>query len=302
MKKLAISIFILLVMMTVAGFGCQTVSDEDRNDTVETRHGASARTQEGIATRFVDVYDFHDTAVIDTRVIDGYPVAGIVNHHSLAMDLQARFFKSLKESRSDIETFVVISPDHFLAGDLISTHGFAYSTPAGEVNSQALDVNGVFVVKDVKVFQNEHGVGAVVPFIAREFPEAVVVPVYIRPEATRSQLEKLGEGIAELVDEETFVVVSSDMSHYLVDEEARENDKMTLGWIESNDWEKLSSVDDDYTDSKQGFAVLGSMFKSLKQEVSFQLLDYAISTDYGADPLETTSYINGFYLKSATSF
>ncbi|MBD3281958.1 AmmeMemoRadiSam system protein B [Candidatus Uhrbacteria bacterium] len=297
MEQFRLKLLLAAAMLVLAGFGCDKstrVSDRASRETVETRRAVSQR-DEVIATRFVREKEFTDTELVDVEVVDGYPVAGIVNHHALAMDLQARFFKSLKESRPDIERFVVISPDHFLSGDLVSTHGYAYATPAGEVESRALGVKGIFEAKDVKLFEGEHGVGTLAPFIAREFPRARLVPVYIRPEAAKSRLEKLGVSIAELVDEETFVILSSDMSHYLKDDEARENDKVTLSWIEEPDWEKLQSADDDYTDSAQGFVVLESLFTSLKQEVSFQLLDHVISTDYGADPNETTSYINGFY-------
>ena len=190
---------------------------------------------------------------------------------------------------------MIISPDHFLAGDLVSTHGFGYSTPAGEIKSLAFDASGIYQAKDIKIFANEHGVGALAPFIAREFPGAMITPVYIRPEATPAQLQKLGQEIAKQVDEQTFVIISSDMSHYLPDREARENDKMTLGWIEDKNWQKLTSVTDDYTDSAQGFVVLQAVFDNLDDDVAFQLLDQAVSTDYGADAKETTSYINGFY-------
>ena len=289
-----------VLAIVILGFGCNQSSNVQRATsnkvgTVESRDGTYGRSLI-INTRFVQEAEFADTAVLKAREFDGYAVAGIVNHHSLAMDLQAGFFKSLASTRPNIKRFVVISPDHFLAGDLISTHGFFYATPAGEVESQALEVESVYNAKNVSVFQNEHGVGSLAPFIAREFPGAVMIPIYLRPEASENQLKKLGVSVAELVDERTFVILSSDMSHYLTDEQARENDRMTLSWIQSQEWEKLQSAGDDYTDSAQGFVVLEAMFEHLKQEVEFELLDYAVSTDYGADPNETTSYINGFYL------
>jgi len=304
MKQLRSKILIILAVVALVGFGCETTSNDERRITnndnfVETRHGASPWGEVDhkgvITTRFVEKVGFENTEVVEVKNVDGYLVAGIVNHHSLAMDIQSRFFKSLKESRPDVEKFIVISPDHFLAGDLISTHSFVYATPAGEVESEALGEEDVFEVEDVNIFSNEHGIGAVVPFIAREFPEAKVIPIYIRPEATRIQLQNLGESIAKRVDEKTFVVVSSDMSHYLKDEEARENDRLTLKWIEDQEWQKLQSANDDYTDSAQSFVMLEEMFETLKHQVEFELLDYAVSTDYGADPNETTSYINGFY-------
>jgi len=289
----------MIVAVLIVGSGCHLTSNVERQMSNVGGDEASQviNNRELISNKFVDSYEFARTAGIGAKEVGGYPVAGIVNHHGLAMDLQARFFKSLKTSRLDIKKFVIISPDHFLAGDLVSTHGFTYSTPAGEVESLALNVPAIYWAKDVKVFANEHGVGALAPFIAREFSGAVIVPVYIRPEATHPQLQKIGQEIAKLVDEQTFVIISSDMSHYLTDREARKNDEMTLGWIEDKNWNKLESATDDYTDSAQGFVVLHAVLESLDDGVEFKLLDYAVSTDYGADANETTSYINGFYLK-----
>ncbi len=310
MKQVLNILFLFLFMVSMAGFGCDNKSyivelssitpsraqlDYTSYNAEEMTGQQLAPTRQVISTKFVDSYEFARTAGVDVKEVDGYPVAGIVNHHSLAMDLQARFFKSLKASRPDIDKFVIISPDHFLAGDLVSTHGFGYSTPSGEVESLALEAFGIYQAKDVKVFANEHGVGVLAPFIAREFSGAVITSVYIRPEATPAQLQKLGQEIAKQINEQTFVIISSDMSHYLPDREARENDEMTLGWIESNDWEKLESANDDYTDSAQGFVVLEAFLESLEGNIEFQLLDHAISTDYGADSIETTSYLNGFY-------
>ncbi|MDF1496457.1 MAG: AmmeMemoRadiSam system protein B [Patescibacteria group bacterium] len=296
--KFNITILVMIVAVLIVGSGCDISSNVKRQTSKASSDKVSQviKNRELVSTKFVDSYEFARSAGVGVKEVDGHPVAGIVNHHSLAMDLQARFFKSLKATRPDVKKFVIVSPDHFLAGDLVSTHDFAYSTPAGEVGSLALDVTGIFQAKDVKVFANEHGVGALTPFIAREFPGSVIVPVYVRPEATRLQLQKIGQEIAEVVDEDAFVIISSDMSHYLSDYEARENDEITLSWIRSMNWEKLQSATDDYTDSAQGFVVLQAIFESLKHDVDFELLDYAISTDYGADANETTSYINGFYV------
>jgi AmmeMemoRadiSam system protein B len=301
MKKSLLTI--LLVAISIVGFGCGSLSKAEKQalDVEYRKEQKEEKFKKIIMTKFVDPYEFADTEVVDAKELDGIFVAGIVNHHALAMDLQARFFKSLKESRPDIKSFIILSPDHFLAGDLVSTHRFTYATPAGEVVSRELEVDGVYLAKDINTFSNEHGVGALVPFVAREFPKAQIVPIYIRPEATSYQLEKLGQDISKQIDDFTFVIVSSDMSHYLIDTEARENDKKTLEWIRSNDWEKLEIANDDYTDSAQSFVVLEAFFASLKQQPNFELLDYAVSTDYGADFNETTSYINGFYVIPADS-
>ncbi len=245
---------------------------------------------------FVDNTQFAYTATVVAKEIQNYPIAGIVNHHSLAMDLQSRFFKSLKLSRSNIKTFIIISPDHFLMGGDVSTHAFPYITQAGTVISQALPLEGIYEARNVRTFAKEHGVGALAPFIAREFPEAQIIPLFIRPEVGSEMLKKTAFTIKQLMNEDVFIVISADMSHYLEDKQARKNDNITMNWIKNNEWEKLSSANDDYTDSGQSFKLLHYLFMEMNLEPKFNLLDYAISTDYGADKKETTSYINGYYI------
>jgi hypothetical protein len=253
--------------------------------------------KEYIETVFLDYYSFRRTDILQGDRIHGYPVAGIVNHHALAMDIQARFFKSLKQTNPNIGLFIIISPDHFTAGEAISTHEFSYLTYHGTVKTIALPNNNIYKAKSKIVFENEHGVGSLIPFLAREFPNAEIMPVYIRPEATKKQLDDLANTLKDLMDENVFILISSDMSHYLNDAEARKNDLKTIEWLATNNWIKLSSVNDDFTDSAKSFLVVSGLFDKMKINPNFVLLDYAVSTDYGGDPQDTTSYITGFYVK-----
>ncbi len=267
------------------------IGDEDSIE-ASSLHQSTADIVEAV---FIDHRQFANTATVPAKEINGYPVAGVVNHHTLAMDLQARFFRSLKVARPDIKTFIIISPDHFLAGAEVSTHAFSYATQAGNITSRALLMDGVYEARSVNIFAKEHGVGALAPFIAREFPEAQIIPVFIRPEAGKEVLIMTAYSIKQLSDEDAFIIISSDMSHYLTDKQARINDLTTLNWMQSKNWQKLGLANDDYTDSKHGFTVLGQLFTEMSIEPQFFLLDYAASTDYGADKNETTSYINGYY-------
>ncbi len=303
-------IFIIAMLMVILGNGCNKnpslnniTSGKDNSDinadirdenVIESLSSYQVRT-DMIEAVFVDSGQFANTATVVVKEIQDYPIAGTVNHHTLAMDLQSRFFKSLKMVRPDIKTFIVISPDHFLAGADVSTHAFLYVTQAGTVTSSALPMEGIYEALNVDVFAKEHGVGALAPFIAREFPEAQIVPLFIRPEAGNNVLKDAALAIKELMTENVFIIISSDMSHYLTDKQARINDRITLDWINNNDWQNLGLANDDYTDSKHGFTVLGQLFAEMNIEPGFFLLDYAVSTDYGADKNETTSYINGYY-------
>jgi AmmeMemoRadiSam system protein B len=259
-----------------------------------------------ISKQFIDPQVFASTKGLKPFDFKGKPIAGVVNHHILAADLMARFFKTLKNARPDIETFVVISPDHFSRGQGISTQGLTYVTPAGDAVVRKrwifqLKKTGVWDGTESRAFEEEHGVGALAPFIVREFPNAKILPIFLRADLKPEQAIKFGEDLAKLADDKTFVVISSDMSHYLKEANARRSDAETIKWLQQNQWDKLSSATDKNTDSAPAFAVLHS-YLELKAPIikgglkgEFFLLSHKISTDYGADPNSTTSYIIGLW-------
>ncbi len=253
-----------------------------------------------IANTFVDAEKFAHTAGLRAWPYQGRPLAGVVNHHVVAMDLMAKFFKTLKNVRPDIETFVILSPDHLARGKDVSTSRLSYNTPTGESTvdgrwSKDLYEYGAYDGTEGRMFENEHGVGALAPFIKREFPEAKIVPVFLGKNVSRQRLESLGRALASFADEKTFVVVSSDMSHYLRREDAAARDRETTQWLARGDWPLLESATDKNTDSASAFAVLREYLNLQKGVGRFELLGHAISTDYIRDPLNTTSYIVGLW-------
>lgn len=107
--------------------------------------------------------------------------------------------------------------------------------------------------------------------------------------------------MAKLADDKTFVVVSSDMSHYLKESDARQHDVETIEWLQQNQWDKLSAATDRNTDSAVGLMVLHSYLQHKAPLIKggskgeFSLLSHKLSTDYVADTKNTTSYIVGFW-------
>jgi len=281
-----------------------------------TEAATSTAVVEPIANTFVDPVRFRDTSRLLPWKFAGYPIAGVVNHHTAAMDLQAKFFKTLKSVRSNIKTFIILSPDHFQRGPGISAQRLPYSTPSGLVtcNFKLATVSSVWDGTASRAFEKEHGVGALAPFIAREYPGAAVMPFFLRADAPRDQLIALGDELARLSTTSTFILVSSDMSHGLTDAEARKHDKETLSWLENNNWTKLENATDANTDSGPAFTVLHEFFSKRKTPLpplnkgvtkdplvkggikgGFEPLAHALSTDYGGDAKNVTSYIVGFW-------
>lgn len=298
MHRLLISL--LMISIILIGASCNNPTSTSYQEELAT---STSQVTLPIPNIFTDPEVFRKTSNVTTTEIDTFPIAGIVNHHTLAMDLQARFFKSLKAVRPNIQTFIVLSPDHFNWGPGISYQLQSYATPAGVVDinkdmAESLDELDAWSPTNSEVFSNEHGIGALAPFVAREFPSATIVPIFLQIDYPAGETQKLAQWIVDHLDEKTFLLISSDMSHYLPEDEARSRDEQTLKWLEVNDWSKLSQASDAHTDSRVAFAVLKNLFQVQKEDPHFHIIDHAISTDYGADPNETTSYITGFYSMS----
>jgi len=240
------------------------------------------------------------TKAYASSVSHRYPVAGIVNHHALAADLLANFFVRLRASRPDIERFVIIAPDHFMGGrGDVSTHRRPYQTDTGLVRIdedavQTVLSNPLVTEERGVLFEREHGIGAIVPFVSRAYPEARIVSLAFSGKMSKDRVSALAKVIEGLWDEKTFVLISADMSHYLSEREAFAHDVDTLHWLKEKDI-AIAQATDAFIDSGKSVAALFVAMQTLHPKTTFELFDHSVSSAYGADPLDATSYMTGVW-------
>jgi MEMO1 family protein len=134
------------------------------------------------------------------------------------------------------DRIVLLGPNHTGAGAAFAVSGArAWQTPLGEI---ALDgelanriVNTIALAQfDEAAHRREHSLEVLLPFIQWLNPAAQIVPVCIRSHTLEALLE-FGSGLAAcLVDgaQPPLIIASSDMSHYLPGELARELDFLAL--------------------------------------------------------------------------
>ncbi|MEO5927874.1 MAG: AmmeMemoRadiSam system protein B [Patescibacteria group bacterium] len=250
---------------------------------------------------FVDPTQYRSSQNIATVSLKGRPIAGVVNHHALAPDLLTRFFRELHAARPDVTRFIMLSPDHFKRGSSPVTVGaFDYTTHGHSIKVDedaitTLERSGATPASR-QMMEGEHGIGALLPFLAREYPGDIqLIPIAIRSDVSRNDIAEFGKALAPFIDDHTFIIVSSDMSHYLTEAEALKNDITTGQWLTSRDLTAMSRATDDYTDNGPAFVALFSLLKTMKLELTFEQIDHSISTRYGGDPKYTTSYITGVW-------
>lgn len=176
-----------------------------------------------------------------------------VPHHLLAADLVALGFHAASGFR--YKRVVILSPDHFhKTHKLYATSERGFDTVLGPV---AADTDAVRLleknrdlVEESCLFDKEHGVRAMLPFLHHYFPEAKIVPVAMSVKAKRGDWDRLAEALKPIVDRDTLIVESTDFSHYLPQHEARRFDQQTLNMLAAGSLDGIAALrQPDHADS-----------------------------------------------------
>lgn len=199
-----------------------------------------------------------------------------VPHHLVAADLIARGMATTRGHRYD--RVILLSPDHFRrVKGAFATTVTGFDTVSGAVPVDAEAVATLLSSGNVEescLFAVEHGVRAILPFLARLMPGVPVVPVAISTRSTREEWDRLAGLLAPLAGDGTLVIQSTDFSHYLSGEEARRHDQQVLNVIAAADLDQLSLLrQPDHLDS------LGATYVQMKLQRSV----------YGATPVAIAS-------------
>lgn len=216
------------------------------------------------------------------------PVSGItVPHHLLAADLVARGFWSATGGGAR-DRIIILTPDHFNR----ATRSFAttprnFQTVFGQVPGDASAVETLLARKDLfessELFEKEHGLQALLPFVAKLFPGVPVVPVAISYSSSRRDWDEALKLLRPLATDRTLIVQSTDFSHYLPLEIAIQRDQETLNMLASGDIDALAAMrQPDHMDS------LGAQYLQMR------LQDQV----YGARPLVVANENSQHYLKA----
>ena len=222
---------------------------------------------------------------------------GIVNHHLLGANFIAQVTESFS-NKDKIKNIYLISPNHFDTGHYpVEVFLGQYKTPYGtvctnkEVSKKLLNFS--FVGSESKVFEKEHGLYNIAPFIKRSFPNANIVAVAVKENANIDDLKKLSNLIS-VNDDNSIVLGSFDFSHNLNVPEANFHDEKSLDTIESFDENRALNLD---IDSTKGLYLVMNMlkgkaeqFKLIKQSNSGIILNNKNSED-------VTSYIDGVFIE-----
>lgn len=230
-------------------------------------------------------------------------ITGItVPHHLLAADLMAAAFARLASQSYD--RIVILSPDHFSRSRTAFAVTFRdFRTPLGTLHTDRAAVQQLLANPRVSVsqlFSHEHGVQALLPFVAYHFPQARIVALALSRSAQRPDWDSLARTLAPLLTPGTLVIQSTDFSHYLPRDEARRKDQETLRVLSGGHPEDLMSLTEPgHLDSRAAQYLQWRLQQALFGARPFVTANRN-SQDYTAEPLNrTTSYIVQLYSPEA---
>ena len=191
------------------------------------------------------------------------------------------------------ETFVLIGPNHTGLGAQISLmESGEWEIPTGvfqidEKISYRIAMDVPVVTKDARAHMFEHSLEVQLPFIAYFSKKIKIVPIVILS-ASINECRMLGEGIAKAakgVGYPVVVAASSDMSHYVPDNVARQKDRKAIDEILSLDPEGLYEIVLKERISMCGYLPTTAMLFAAKAlgAQSARLVKYSTSAEVSGD-------------------
>ncbi len=240
----------------------------------------------------------------DSRAEDysgkGEVLGGVVPHHLTAGHFISGYLKAAAASRDDIETVVIVAPQHYESDKLMITSLNGWASPFGAVEcddeaaQRFADTLGAEC--DDEMMMHDHSASSHIPFVKYYLPEAEVACLLVSPRAGAGVSQRIADTLYELSQEkECLFLFSIDFSHYLSPDEADENDAETLAAMLASDTAAIERMGNDNVDSPYCLSAYVRLSELLDGEVrsadnsnTFKLLNYPYNSTYF--PEGVTSY------------
>lgn len=293
--KLQIFLIVLLPMMIIILWKLYATKDQVKKEFLGVNTAVNIKTH---PSKFFEKQAFSEGVAFVKRNNPTEKTnirGGVIPHHLFPGFIIADFFHRLKMQNPD--TVILIGPNHYERGDSkVLTSVYGWNTPFGVVQSEdkiirELTAKQVLKVDD-HVLENDHAVAGIIPFIKYYLPATKVVPILLSGFMNEDETRFLASQLESYVNKDTVLVAAVDFSHYLVNKEAQEKDKVTLNVIKKYDYRQLFTLDNDYLDSPPAIAVL----LLTMQKLGMTKMDILHHTNSGElqkdDYIETTSYFS----------
>ena len=220
---------------------------------------------------------------IPSEESDVHELKGIVAPHAgytYSGPVAAHSYKALVEDGIP-ETVIFLGPSHHGLGAGIAVAEEDFETPLGvvEIDKKIADeLAGDLIKKDDMAHSREHSIEVQLPFLQYFSNSFKAVPISFNKQDFKTS-KKVGEMLKEVTREkDVMIIASTDFSHYVLEETAKEKDKKAIEKILDNDPKGLYDVVQKEHISMCGYGpVVSMMIGSGGQEG--KLLKYATSGD-----------------------
>jgi len=244
---------------------------------------------------------FYDAGIVrqhlsSRRTKDGAAVlfGAVVPHHAPFMQMVADTLSSVER---DIDTVVVIAPNHDEIDEEVQVSGEGYYWPHGSICGAAalartlLDDTALGAVQAGDVLITDHAASLQMPYIREAFPQAQVVTVFLKRTVTDAQLDTLAKLLLkEAENTELFVLASIDFSHGQNPEQTKVCDEEVREAVLRQDHQLLRSWDGAHLDAPHVLSVMLRLAQL--RESSFTELDYVLNCFVENATVQGASYFS----------
>lgn len=202
------------------------------------------------------------------------------------------------------DTVIILSPNHTGRGPFLSfwDEG-SWDTPLGKVHVDSVVAEKFRLAckeinSDMMAHLSEHAIEVQLPFLQYQNPKVKIVPLVLGP-LRFDACKKVGEALAKTIGDrkDILIIVSTDMTHYLAADAAKEKDDLALEKILAMDAEGLYRTVANEEISMCGFVPMAVALTAVKilGASKAHLVSYGNSSDKTGDRTNVVSYASGYF-------
>lgn len=227
-------------------------------------------------------------------------VAGIVSPHAgyvYSGKTAAWAYKTIESE--NYQNVIVISPSHREYFKGVSIYpGDAYKTPLGEIQlnknlrRKMLDASDV-IFEGMQGHGSEHALEVQLPFLQVTLGDFMLIPLVIGSQS-KETIDELAKALAEVVDDKTLIVASSDLSHFYTKSQANIIDSRVIESINYFNYDELQSDLEQKRCEACGGGGIVAMLKALKMNnyEHSKVIKHSDSGDVTGDEREVVGYLS----------
>jgi len=180
--------------------------------------------------------------------------------------------EAYKQIRTNYEKVIILAPNHtiYTKKAIIDPNDY-WETPLGKTKIWKIKTNNDAFQENETAHKQEHAVETHIPFLQTRLEKFEVLPIIIG-DVNEVDINKITKEIMNLINKKTLLIISTDLSHFLTEREAKEVDNETIHNILN-----LKDVTGEYACGANPLRIGNKIFKELGKKP--RLLTYTTSAE-----------------------